>query len=62
METAVFIVVTVHFTLSLIFSVLSGSPPPPPRFLSSVMFGSFSLPGTMCHISRLRGKEGGRRV
>lgn len=35
-----FVVVKVRITLSLILSVLSGSPPPP-RFLSSVMFRSF---------------------
>lgn len=31
----------VHLTLSLILSALSGSAPPPPRFLSSVIFLSF---------------------
>lgn len=30
-----------HLTLSLILSALSGSAPPPPRFLSSVIFLSF---------------------
>lgn len=48
-------------TLSLALSALSGFPPPPPRFLSSVMFGSFRRRTRRCHISRLRSAEGGRR-
>lgn len=47
------------FTLSVIRSVPSGSPPPPPRFLSSVMSARFSAGTFRCHISLLRPAAGG---
>lgn len=48
------------FTLSLILSALSGSPPPPPRFLNSVMFRSF--PKRDVNVShKPTPKQGGRK-
>lgn len=52
--------VTELLTLSLILSVLSGSPPPPPRFLSSVMFRLFRYRDVnVSHKPTPEGGEGG---
>ncbi|MEQ2249627.1 hypothetical protein ILYODFUR_031314 [Ilyodon furcidens] len=61
-DTGVSLHPKVHLTLSLMFSAVSGSPPPPPRFLSSVMFRS-SRPGdvNVSHKPTQRaGRWGGR--
>lgn len=52
----------VYFTLSLILSALSGSPPPPPRFLSSVIFRSFFRRDVNVSHKPTPGEGGGRRA
>lgn len=61
-ETTRSLFVVGRFTLSLILSALSGSPPPAPRFLNSVMFRSFPYRDVnVSHKSRLRRRAAGRK-